>query len=165
MTTHPTLYDLAVELVRLEDLLESGEISEQTYQDTLDAWIGDATAEKLESYCKVIADRQARALSLEPELKRIAAAKRTAENTAKSMKERLLWFMETTGRTTLPAGIFVVGTQNATSVELTGPAEDLPDEFKKVTVEPKKDLIKDAIKAGVPVEGARLVVRKHVRIR
>ena len=62
------LYEMTVAANQLYDMLTSGEIDEQTFNDTLEAM---GTEEKLESYCKVIRQLEGDAEMLKTEKERI----------------------------------------------------------------------------------------------
>ena len=57
--------------------------------------------------------------------------------------------------------------RKSTSVEIDESLDlnILPDSLKKVTVEPNKTAIKEAIEAGLDIEGCRLVTKTNIQIR
>ena len=87
-------------------------------------------------------------------------------NLAKTLKERLLFDMQANGEESVPAGEFRIKRQrnSQASVVLDIDAEDLPEDYQKVTVEADKDALKYAIKAGEVIDGVNVETGEHVRI-
>lgn len=157
-----TLYELTEQAARLYDLLQSEEIDEQTYSDTLEAM---ETAEKVESYCKIIKQFQNDIEMYKSEVERLTARRKTAENAVDRMKAALLAFMQLSGQDKIKAGTFAVSTATTQAVNITDekaiPCIYLVEQPPKID----KAGIKKAIKDGETVAGAELVNNTGVRIR
>lgn len=157
-----TLYELTEQAARLYDLLQSEEIDEQTYSDTLEAM---ETAEKVESYCKIIKQFQNDIEMYKNEVDRLTARKKAAENAVARMKDALLLFMQQTGQSKIKAGTFAVSTATTQAVNITDekaiPCNYLVEQPPKID----KTSIKKALKDGEAVEGAELINNTGVRIR
>lgn len=171
-----TLYAIADELVHLLELYEAGEIDEQTFSDTLDAGLKDATDSKLEAYCKLIKEREARAKARAEENKRLDAAAKVDENTVARLKERLKWFLEVTKKDSASAGIFTVAMQGnggAQPIEidpevLADPTLAVLDDLEFFELVPSLDTarIRAHIEGGNELPFARLLPRgRSLRIR
>ncbi len=157
-----TLYELTVQATQLYELLQSDEIDEQTFNDTLEAM---GAAEKVESYCKVIKQLQSDVEMFDGELDRLEARKKAAKNGLERMKAALLAFMQQSGQDKVKAGSFAVSTATTQAVQITDESA-IPCRFL-VEQPPKIDRIgiKAALKAGEEISGAALVNNKGGRIK
>ena len=79
-----TLYEMTAAGKQLLEMLEVGEIDEQTFADTLESIGAD---EKVDTYCEIIAQRKADAEALKGEIERLAAKKKAAENDVDRMRQ------------------------------------------------------------------------------
>lgn len=157
-----SLYELTQDAAMLQDLLESGEIDEQVFKDTLEAMDVDT---KIENICKMIRNLDANATAYKAEKDRLAAKEKSANNAVARLKESLLNFMLTTDKKKVEVGVFTVSKSVSKSVEIL--YEDMLDEKYFVPQPDKVDktaITKD-IKAGVDVAGAKLVEKPYVTIR
>ncbi len=157
-----TLYELTTQANALYELLQAEEIDEQTFNDTLEAM---GTAEKVESYCKVIKQLQSDVDMFKTEIDRLTARKKTTENAVDRMKDALLAFLKLSGQDKVKAGSFSVSTATTQAVQITNekliPCIFLVEQPPKIS----KDAIKKALKNGETVNGAELINNTGVRIR
>lgn len=157
-----TLYEMTAQANALYELLQSEEIDEQVFSDTLEA-IG--VEEKIESYCHVIKELQGDLQKYKSEIDRLTARKSTLENGVERMKKSLMTFLKATGQEKVKAGTFSVsiGKSDQTNIldESLIPAEYRTPQPDKI----EKTPIKAAIKSGVVVPGAELIINESVRIR
>ena len=157
-----TLYDLTMAAYELQTMLESGDIDEQVFQDTLEGMGGD---QKIENTCKVIRNLEAEAAAYKAEKERMAERQKTCENGVKRLKQNLLDYLTACEMPKKKAGLFTVsvGTTKAVNVSNEGL---LPDVYF-IPQEPKidKTAIGDALKRGESVPGAELIENRHVRIK
>lgn len=157
-----TLYELTEQAVYLYELLQEGEIDEQTFNDTLE---GIGIDEKAENYCKIIKQFQADAETYKKEIDRLTARKKAADNAVDRMKSALLLFMQQTKQDKIKAGTFSIYTATTDKVNVTNeneiPCVYLVEQPPKVD----KESIKKASKNGETVAGAELVYNTGVRIR
>ena len=135
-----TLYELTGQAAQLMELLEAGEIDEQTVQDTLDSMM---VPEKLEDYKRekdFFADKQ-----------------RRADNAIKRMKKTLAAYLAATQQDKVQAGRFVLTSTSSKSVDVFNlaavPAEYMQPQPPKVD----KQSIRNALLAGETVAGAALI--------
>ena len=156
-----TLYELTQNAFALQELLESGEIDEQTFSDTLEGMDIDT---KVENICKVIRNLEAKAAACKAEKDRLAAKEKAANNGVIKLKESLLNYMETVNKKKVEAGTFSVSKCISKSVEII--YEDMLDEKFFVPQPDKidKTAITKAIKAGEEVAGANIVEKPYIRI-
>lgn len=156
------LYELTANAAYLQQLLEDGDIDEQTFSDSLESLMID---DKVENICKVIRNLEAQAAAFKEEAERLTKKKQTAENGVKRLKESLVNFMETTKGKKITAGLFTVTLGSSKSVEVLNEGE-LPECYL-LPQPPKVDKtgIGAALKAGQEVPGAQLKESYHVRIK
>ena len=146
-----TLYNLTEDLQNLIEMLEEDPENE-AIQETINVTMLDLH-DKAEDYVHVIRQLEADALMAKTEKQRLANKQKAAENGAKRLREALKEAMSVTGITkiTKPTCIVTLSTRWDTVLDVE--PEDLPDEFKKVTVEPKKAEITKWLKAYDPDKG------------
>jgi len=138
----------------------TGEI-DTTIDDLLKELEGSIES-KVENYCWLIREIEARALVRQTEAKRIKALATTNENMVKSLKERLKFFFETQSIQKLECKTFKVSIANNGGVQplqVDLPADQLPPQFQKVTIEPDNASIRKALEMGTEIEGVKLLQR------
>lgn len=157
-----SLYEFTAAANELYELLQSEEIDDQTFLDTLEAM---GANDKVESYCQIIKQFQNDVEMYKSEIDRVTAKKRAAENAIDRMKNALLNFMKQSGQKKVSAGTFIVSTANSQSVNIIDESK-LPKEYL-IEQPPKVDKagIKKAISGGAVIDGAEIVVNEGVRIR
>ena len=147
-----TLYELTGQAAQLMELLEAGEIDEQTVQDTLDSMM---VPEKLEDSGMVI--RQLTAEDYKREKDFFADKQRRADNAIKRMKKTLAAYLAATQQDKVQAGRFVLTSTSSKSVDVFNlaavPAEYMQPQPPKVD----KQSIRNALLAGETVAGAALI--------
>ena len=156
-----TLYELTGAAAELHDLVDAGEIDWQTFEDTLEA----ISAEKLESYGKVLATFEAEITAYKAERDRFVEKIRNAENAIDRMKERVVEYMTATGQKKAPAGVFTVYARQTPVVCIKTP-EEIPERFLKYkdpTID--KTAIKKAITEGETVPGAKIEISTTVSFK
>lgn len=156
------LFEMTVAASELYALLTNGEIDEQIFEDTLAAM---GTAEKLESYCKVIRQLEADAEMLKAEKDRIEKKKKTAENSIDRMKKAVADFMNAQGTKKATAGTFTVALSESKAVKVLDESK-VPEMFF-VKQDPKidKKTILKLLRDGKTVEGCELQTNEGVRIK
>ena len=165
----PSLYDITSAHMQLTDYLDSGELTEEQEaqaHEYLDRLLEELLPEKVAGYCQIIKAIEADAKAHAEEAKRITERKRTLDNKARSLKERLAGALVTTGTKKLKAGTFTVAMQaNPPSVVVDDVASLPLDLLVIPQPEPNKTAIKERLKAGEEIPGARLVQGESLRIR
>ena len=156
-----TLYEMTEQARELYALLESGEIDDQTFADTLDA-IG--SEEKTNSYCKIIRQLQADAEALKAEIDRLTAKKKAAEVAVERMKAALLDFALASGGK-VRTELFSVGTRTTQSADIINP-DAIPAAYRIAQPDKisKAEILK-ALKAGESIPGAKLSDNISVTIK
>ena len=156
------IFEMTVAANQLYDLLTSGEIDEQTFNDTLQAM---GTEEKLESYCKVIRQLEADAEMLKAEKERIENKKKTVDNSIGRMKKAVIEFMKASGSTKSTAGTFTVALSTSKATKIVD--ESIVPKKYFIKQEPKSDkkAILEMLKSGAKVKGCELQINEGVRIK
>ncbi len=149
-----TLYELTGQAAQLMELLEAGEIDEQTVQDTLDSMM---VPEKLEDYGMVIRQLAADAEVYKQEKDFYAQKQKQAENGVKRMKKTLAAYLAATQQKKVQAGRFMLTGSVSKSVDVFNLAA-VPSEYMQPQP-PKVDKasIRKALLAGETVAGAALI--------
>ena len=167
-----TLYELQQEYEHLYDLLAQGEIDDGIFNDTLDALLFDERfEEKAESYGKIIRMLEADAAAAETEQNRLAGRRAAFTINAKRVKERLYEAMKATGREKVKTPLFTFGIQVNPERVVVDDIRKLLDRdelwkvHEKCESELNKAYIKELLKAGVAIPGARLEQSDSLRIR
>lgn len=156
------LYELTQNALVLQNMLESGEIDETTYADTLE---GMGISEKAENICKVIRNLDAKATAYKEEKDRLAKRQSECENGIKRLKESLLMHLNALDKNKLDAGLFTVSKSKTKSVKITD--EKWLHESYLEPQPPKinRKKIADDLRSGLDVAGAEFVENEYVRIR
>jgi len=163
-----TMYDIERLHSELTTWLDSGELTEEQEaqaQDYLDRLLDRLLPEKVEAYCKIIRTIESEAAAHAAEAKRITDRKRTLDNKTQALKSRLESALVFTGQRKVKAGTFTVAMQANPPSVVVDDIEALPADLKVVTVEANKGAIKERIRAGEEIPGARLEQREGLRIR
>lgn len=156
------LFEMTVAATELYDLLTSGEIDEQTFEDTLQAM---GSEEKLENYCKVIRQLEADAEMLKAEKDRIDKKKKTVEDSIDRMKKAVADFMNAQGTKKATAGTFTVALSESKAVKVVD--ENKVPKMYFIEQDPKLDkkTILKLLREGETVEGCELQTNEGVRIK
>lgn len=167
-----SLYAITTEIGSIIDVILDGGADGTEASLALDEHLSglDAALEdKAESYAIVIKELEVRAAARRDEATRIRDLAATDEALAERLKRRLKEAMETTGRLKIDTPKFRLSVANnggKQPLNITVPAEDLPEALRVVRLEPNKDAIRAALEAGASVPGCELAPRgTSLRIR
>lgn len=168
-----TLFAISADIQQLNELLD--ECTDDVEQQELIAqWfetLGKERDQKLDGYCALIAEMQARAEARKAEAKRLAELVAADENRAKLLKERLKSFFETHNLKTVQTSRYRLslarnGGRQPLILNESVPAQSLPGRFQRVTIEPETAKIREALEAGETLSFARLGERgTSIRIK
>lgn len=156
------LYELTMEALELQRMLENGEIDEQVYSDTVESLDIDT---KISSICSVIRNLEADVVAFKAEKDRLAERQKTAENGIKRLKESLLNYMQITNQSKVKQGVFSVRVNRSESVNITSLIDIPADYLKFKEPEVNKAELKKALKSGRNILGAELIENSSVVIR
>lgn len=158
-----TLYEMTEAARQLKALLESDEIDEQTFSDTIEAIGAD---EKINSYCQIIREFEVEIAARKVEIERLRTANDRAEKAINRMKSALDGFMTASGQSKAKTALFSVSYRSAKSVLITDESQ-IPERFLtvKTTTTPNKTEIKRFISDGGTVDGAEIVENRSIQIK
>lgn len=113
-----TLYELTAEQQAIEDALyeNGGELNEE-----LAAMLNEnaeALANKVDGYNAILRNFEGRETAIDAEIKRLTALKRTAQNAQKSIKEHLLYAMQSAGIDKLEGNLCKASVRHSTALEV-----------------------------------------------
>ena len=156
------LYEINGQIAQLAEMLESGEIDETAYNDTVEA-LGAEIA--LDDVVKAIRNKQADVEAYKGEADRLTDKKRRAEATVDGLKALLLRYMQITEQKSVKTSLFTASKGVSKSADITDetalPAEYLIPQPPKVD---KKAILAD-LKEGKQITGAELKESEHVTIK
>ena len=151
-----TLYELTGQFLEIYNM----DLDDETKADTLESidWNSDYE-EKVENYIKVIKNNEADIEARKNEIKRLTELNRADERKNERMKEVLKESMALTGHDRVDTKLFKVAFRKSQSVEV----EDLllPESYKVATWKPDKKRIKEDLKNGLEILGAKLVENQN----
>lgn len=140
--------------------------------EELKAWVQEGLNEldelkverekKLSQTGKYIKNETARANMYDKEAKRCANEARISKKRVERMLNYLSWALKPGEK--FQAGPIECAWTTSTRVELEDDWQ-IPECYQRLSVEPDKKKIKQDLKEGAKVEGAKLVTRKTVRIK
>ena len=158
------LYEITREALELASLLETDELTPELEaallinQDQLQAKAGN--------YAKVITNIQSDSDAIDAEIKRLKAMKDTKDRAVNRLKEALREAMMVSGIDKIESPLFKLSLRRSEAVEVDV-VEALPSDFvnRKVVVTADKVSIKEAIKRGENITGARIIENFNLQIK
>jgi hypothetical protein len=158
------LYEITHEAQYLAALLETEELTPQLEellvinQEQLQAKAGN--------YAKVIANIQGDSDAIDAEIKRLKAMKDSKDRSVTRLKDAVKNAMLVSGIDKIESPLFKLSLRRSESVEVEVP-EALPIDWqvKKVTITADKVAIKQAIKEGYAITGARIIENFSLQIK
>lgn len=160
------LYEISGQYLQLLNQLADLDLDVDTVRDTVEAsgLTDDFTtkAQSIEMICRqLVKDLPA----IDAEIARLAALKKHRQRVAAGLHEYLKWNMEKTGIQKIEAPLFSISLQtNPPSVEVFDEAQ-VPEEFLVPKYSVSKTLLKEAMKDGKEIPGARMVQTTRVAIK
>lgn len=161
-----TMMELTKDAVEMQNAIEENAENADLYIDSIEA-NNLMINEKADSYAAV-------ALNIEAEIKEMAEYVKKASDRKMSLtrkldrlKDRLMYCMLMMGKKNIgdKSDIKVVGNGGKRKVTIVD-MELLPDKFKKITIEPDNDKIREALEKGEEVPGCVLEERgQHLSIK
>jgi hypothetical protein len=176
-----TLYNISADLSALEDLLfeAGGEVPEGEAEAAIDSWfeeLGHARDAKVDSYCQLIRNLEARAelrrAEAQPfltEANRLMARAIVDTNAVGRLKGRLLAFFDRHAIKTLETDRFRVtaaANGGVAPLIIDWEPERLPEILQLTRIEANKKAIRETLESGIELEFARLGERgRSIRIK
>ena len=149
-----SIYDLTGSFQTLWNLMEEGTLDDEVLQEVFE----NTTEENLESDIA----------GLKAEEERLAARRKTMENTIKRSKEAMQRAMNVAGEKKLPCGSFTVSLQKSPAsvvLDVTDTSEVPPRYMRYPEPEVDKTKIKEELSNGVELSFAHLESKESLRIR
>jgi hypothetical protein len=158
------LYEITHEAQYLAALLETEELTPELEellvinQEQLQAKAGN--------YAKVIANIQGDSDAIDAEIKRLKAMKESKDRAVTRLKDAVKNAMLVSGIDKIESPLFKLSLRRSEAVEVEVP-EALPIDWqvKKVTITADKVAIKQAIKEGYAITGARIIENFSLQIK
>lgn len=157
------LYELTDSYLKVLELIENGE---EGLEDTLES-LNDTIELKADGYARIIRNLEANAVALKTEIDRLTNRRRSIENSIDRLKENLKNAMIATGKEKIKTDLFNVTVVNNPVAVNVIDEKLIPEEYFKVEIIRKLDKLslRDAIKSGEEIQGARLMQGKGLRIK
>ena len=158
------LYEITREAMELASLLETEELTPELEQALVINQ--DQLQAKANNYAKVIVNIQSDADAIDAEIKRLKAIKESKERAITRLKETVKNAMIVSNIEKIESPLFKLSIRKSEAVEVDM-LEGLPSEFVNIknVMTPDKLAIKEAIKRGEFVLGARLVDNFNLQIK
>lgn len=152
-------FDLTEQLIELD-----GELTPELEQ-ALDITLSEFETKSI-AYAHVIRRLDAECDIIDSEIKRLQSIKRSRESALERLKMRIKTAMETFGMDKVQTPTLKLSFRKSESVEVED-VNALPSMYKtiKVTEAPDKTLIKESLKLGKEIPGARLVTNNNLQIK
>lgn len=166
--TDLTLYNIADQYLSDLQKLQDMEIDEQTFSDTLEGLSGELEV-KATNVAMFVRNLEASAEAIKAAEKQMADRRKALEAKADRIRQYLLDNMTRTGITKIDCPYFVLSVRkNPPAVEVLN-QDMIPDEYFDIPEPPaptlNKNRLKEDLKAGVVVEGAKLTAGQSLSIK
>lgn len=165
-----TLFEITGQLRDLWEMLEAGEMDEETLIDTMEAVEGDFEA-KAEGYAKIIKQMEADADNMEAMADEFLGKMNVLRNGADRLKNRLLYMMDAANIPEVKGKIFKIkpvnngGVKPLVLLESMAP-EEFPEAFQQVEIKVNKKAIREALDQGEQLSFAHYGERgRHLTIK
>lgn len=162
-----SIYDLTGSFQTLWNLMEEGTLDDEILQEVFENTTEELSI-KLEGYCKFIKNLESDIAGLKAEEERLAARRKTMENTIKRSKEAMQRAMNVAGEKKLPCGSFTVSLQKSPAsvvLDVTDTSEVPPRYMRYPEPEVDKAKIKEELSNGAELSFAHLESKESLRIR
>lgn len=169
-----TIFDITGDELALQELLteSGGDISDPAVADAVDAWFEELDKDlenKVQKYCYLIKEFEARAKTRREEAERLASRANVDDNSARSLKERLMFALNLIERPKVTTESFNIAvTRNGGATPIVIDEGAVPPEYQTVKTSsmPNRDLIRQRLEDGEQLPFAQLGDRgTHLRIR
>ena len=159
-----TLYELTNDLLTLQAEQENADIDDQVFRDTLEGLDG-AFEDKCDGWAKWIRGMKLDVQSLKDEEARLALRRKRIETAISKAEETMAQYMRVVGKTKFKTALFSYSFRKSQAVEITNESE-LP-KWALIEQAPKisKTEIKEHLKNGETVPGAKLVENESLQIK
>ncbi len=157
-----TLYEITGNFVRLLEMAEEEEISEETLADTLESLEYDLE-NKADQYAKIIKELEGQAKIISDEKQRLEERKKTLTNNIARMKRALKEAMLIADRKKIKTDLFSFTIRKAGGLKPLVIDGEVPKEYLKEP-EPDTAKIREALKSGQEIDWAYLKEPEEVLV-
>ncbi len=163
----PTFEQIQDEIASMLSLSDEELTPEQRH--AMDAYLdelGTQEASKVDGFAAFLREQSARADAYRKESQRLAGKARSVESNLGWLKGKYLTVMQQRGLRKINGAAYTISLRTS-EVVMVEDMDKLPAAFveRKETFAPSKTAIRDAIKAGQDVPGARLQTVEHLQVR
>jgi hypothetical protein len=159
------LYEIKDQFRKLDEFQLESDDDVQAFGE-LYAGLQISLTEKVENCCMVIKNTMSEADAIADEINRLRARKDALANKADSLSKYMQHEMEAIGVDSVKGALFSVRIQaNPPSVDVSVDVSQLPVDYQRVKLEADKAGLKQALLAGIDIEGCTLMQSKSIRIK
>ena len=166
--TDLTLYTIADQYLQDIQKLQNMDLDEQTFADTLESLSGDLEV-KATNVAMFVRNLEASAESIKAAEKQMAERRKAIEAKAEQIRNYLKDNMARTGITKIDCPYFALSLRNSPPAVEVINADEIPAQYFDIPEPPapvlNKNRLKDDLKNGVIVEGARLTQGSYLQIK
>jgi len=166
--TDLTLYTIADQYLQDIQKLQDMDLDEQTFADTLESLSGDLEV-KATNVAMFVRNLEASAESIKAAEKQMAERRKAIEAKAERIRNYLKDNMARTGITKIDCPYFALSLRNSPPAVEVINADEIPAQYFDIPEPPapvlNKNRLKDDLKNGVIVEGARLTQGSYLQIK
>lgn len=158
------LHEITEAMIELQNIADNDELDDEILRDTFEGLDG-AFEDKADQWARFIKDEEAEIDAIDNEIERLKAKKERKKNTVDKMRLNLSGYMRAANKTKFKTVLYNFGFRKSQAVEIVN-EEDLP-EWALIPQPAKvsKTEIKEHLKAGETVPGAKLVENESLQIR
>ena len=166
--TDLTLYTIADQYLQDLQKLQDMDLDEQTFADTLESLSGDLEV-KATNVAMFVRNLEASTESIKAAEKQMAERRKAIEAKAERIRNYLKENMARTGITKIDCPYFALSLRNSPPAVEVINADEIPAQYFDIPEPPapvlNKNRLKDDLKNGVIVEGARLTQGSYLQIK
>lgn len=166
--TDLTLYTISDQYLQDLQKLQDMDLDEQTFADTLESLSGDLEV-KATNVAMFVRNLEATAESIKAAEKQMAERRKAIEAKAERIRNYLKDNMARTGITKIDCPYFALSLRNSPPAVEVINVYDIPAQYFDIPEPPapvlNKNRLKDDLKNGVIVEGARLTQGSYLQIK
>lgn len=156
------VYELTRNYSNLEELLDNGIVDSALVKEEMDK-IKSSIGDKFDSIQKLIINAKAIVEKQKEEEARIKARRTTTEKNIENLKQYILTNLEKLPKEKIKTANFTFFTQKAESVVVE--LDLLTEDYYKITKTADRTKIKEDIKSGKEVHGARIHIKNCLNVR
>lgn len=158
------LYEITEAMIELQNIADNDELDDEVLRDTFEGLDG-AFEDKADQWARFIKGEEAEIDAIDNEIDRLKAKKERKQKTVDKMRTNLGGYMRAANKTKFKTALFSFGFRKSQAVEITNESE-LP-KWALIEQAPKisKTEIKEHLKNGETVPGAKLVENESLSIR